>query len=84
MKQCSRCGEILPLSNYNKHNGTKDGLRKKCRDCRNLEMRNYRHTGKTFVNEFDNKQISVLDCTFENLREAYKNRGYKLTKSLIR
>lgn len=79
-KKCSRCHKIKPLSDYNKQSSNKDGLRKKCRDCRNLEMRNYRETGRTTVNEFEAKELVSLDAVFENLKEAYKVKGISLYK----
>lgn len=37
MKRCSHCGKILPVSEFNKHKGTKDGLQYACKECQ-VEM----------------------------------------------
>lgn len=32
-KKCSECGRILPVSEFNKNRGSKDGLQNRCREC---------------------------------------------------
>ena len=33
VKKCSACGQVKPLSEFNKHKGKKDGLQDRCRSC---------------------------------------------------
>ena len=37
MKRCSHCGRILPVTEFRKHKGTKDGLQYACKECQ-VEM----------------------------------------------
>ena len=41
-KQCSRCKQNKPFSNFSKHKNTKDGLQNYCKSC----MSNYQRTPK--------------------------------------
>jgi 5-methylcytosine-specific restriction endonuclease McrA len=43
MKQCSKCKEIKPKSEFNKHN---DGLRPDCKTCRAVYQREWRERNK--------------------------------------
>lgn len=40
-KICYRCHRMLPLSDYNKHNSTKDRLHTQCKDCLKLSSGNF-------------------------------------------
>lgn len=33
-KQCTKCGEVKPVSAFGKHKRAKDGLQSRCRICR--------------------------------------------------
>ena len=41
-KQCTRCLKILPLCEYHKQSDTSDGLRTRCKSCRNIERKKWR------------------------------------------
>lgn len=41
MKQCSKCGETKPLSEFNKFSRSPDGLAYWCRPCHSLYVRNW-------------------------------------------
>ncbi len=41
MKRCSTCGEVKPLSDFNKKSSTKDGLERYCKPCH--KHRNKKH-----------------------------------------
>ena len=40
MKQCPRCGKILPVSEFGKNKNTKDGLQTYCKSCTNQAVKN--------------------------------------------
>jgi len=40
IKQCTKCGQFQPLSEYHKHKKTKDGLAYACKTCCNLQRHN--------------------------------------------
>jgi len=45
-KQCTKCKENKELSDFHKHNGTKDGLYPLCKICRKINDTNYRLKNK--------------------------------------
>ena len=79
-KKCSRCLIRFPIDFYTKHKDSVGGVRHKCRNCRTLEVRNWRATGKTTTNEFEAKSMGSLELIFLNLKEAYKIKGIYLYK----
>ena len=42
MKKCTKCGRILPLSEFGKHRLTKDGLACRCKECARKHAKEYR------------------------------------------
>lgn len=38
-KKCSRCGRVLPVTEFNKKASSKDGLQGQCRECHNESVR---------------------------------------------
>lgn len=45
-KQCTKCNEIKPLSEFNRHSQNKDGRHSHCRHCRQKYMQIYNATPK--------------------------------------
>jgi len=45
-KRCSKCGEIKPLSGFNKNKTQKDGLQSYCKICRCLYDKEYRQNNR--------------------------------------
>jgi hypothetical protein len=41
MKTCSRCKIEKPTSSFNKRSSSKDGLHQRCKECYNIETRNW-------------------------------------------
>ena len=41
LKQCTKCGETKPVSEFNKHNKNSDGLRCQCRVCISSNRKKY-------------------------------------------
>lgn len=38
-KKCTRCGEVLPLTDFSNNKWTKDGLQNRCKKCRSIVRR---------------------------------------------
>lgn len=45
-KRCSRCGEIKPISDFNKNKGGKYGRYSICKDCSKLKFKEYYQSNK--------------------------------------
>lgn len=45
-KACSKCKQILPLSNFGNDSQTKSGLRYRCKNCENKYSRDYKKANK--------------------------------------
>lgn len=66
IKQCIKCKEYKPLTDFNKDNHFDDGLYVKCRECAN-EYRNMRNlvTGYTKKRSID--KVNVTTTNFKNV-----------------
>lgn len=88
-KKCKRCGEIKPISNYSKHNQTKDKRHIYCKECRSIDAKKY------WINYWDKNKKRLLTAAkikrdnnkeehaayrrmlFERNPDLYKNQWYK-------
>ena len=68
MKQCSKCGEQKPLSDFHKKKANKDGLQNACKSCRVFENNNQYIKNKP-------KRLLWQKDYYENNTESVKNRG---------
>jgi len=66
MKQCIKCGEQKPLSEFNKNKSTKDGLQKHCNTCR----LSYRKNNKEKIAKANKKLLSIPENTIKNRQRA--------------
>lgn len=81
MKQCTKCGQLLGESMFNKRADTKDGLRTECKICqRNYNLKYYATSiGKQKHDEYMNTHKKY----YQNYERKYSNRRkelYKLNK----
>lgn len=44
-KQCTKCGEIKPLTEFNRRRMVSSGFRAECRECQKQSTRRYYHEG---------------------------------------
>ena len=84
MKTCGKCNNTKPLSEFCKVGKNDERLRSHCTRCRTIAVRNYRKTGSTTINEFDGIRIYDLNKIYENLKIAYKLKGYSLSKRRLK
>jgi predicted HTH domain antitoxin len=56
-KRCSKCGQVLPITDFNKSKANKDGLQNYCRDCQ-----------KHFAAE-RNKKLSRNESVYQKVKE---------------
>lgn len=75
-KQCSRCGEIKPLTEFHKCSANPDGLRCECKTCVLLDHKNYRQNNHNKIKEGKKRWRKV------NLEKARKwTREWKIVSS---
>ena len=57
-KKCRRCGEVKPLSEYNKDKKNKDGHESKCKKCKLEYMKEYHAKNKEKILEYKKEYYS--------------------------
>ena len=90
-KTCSKCGRELPVTEFNKHNRTPDGLQKWCRECQKEHWHEKhvgvpvkrrsplsRYTDAELLNELKARAKNImLNPTPRDMMQALANLGYK-------
>ena len=56
-KRCTKCSEMKPFSEFGVENAAKDGLKTRCRICRNSQLRDYRKTKEGLISNAYTNQI---------------------------
>jgi hypothetical protein len=51
LKKCSKCKEEVPKTQFNKNRTTKDGLDRRCSQCKKIEASHYESSKKQWVNQ---------------------------------
>lgn len=71
-KRCSKCGQVLPITDFNKSKATKDGLQNYCRDCQkhSAAERNKKLSRNESVYQ---KVKEEEDVKFHNLQKVYSH-----------
>ena len=67
MKRCSHCGRILPVTEFRKHKGTKDGLQYACKECQ-VEM-----TTAAKQKKAEKRKEVIREAQKEVLKEKIRN-----------
>ena len=72
-KRCSKCGRVLPVSDFNKNKKAKDGLQNHCRECHKEMMRQYhiKRTKKELGISLQDKDSHKVASTQKNLTKVY-------------
>ena len=51
MKMCTKCKEVLPLSDFRKQGSTKDGLKYYCKECDDKLAKSYYQRNKNKITD---------------------------------
>lgn len=86
-RRCSKCGRVLPVSEFARRSKSKDGLQYECRDCKKAaKVTSDKNVPLTLSEEPEPKYkpITVHDLTEEDLVAELRYRGWKVvcTKEL--
>ena len=73
MKQCSKCGETKPITEYHRDKNTKDGYVQSCKSCVKIKSQKWLE---------NNRQYNKLKCkqNYNAKPQEYKNRTLKWFK----
>lgn len=83
MKNCTKCGKLKPLTNFNKSNKTKDGHRSRCRECQKQDMKEYRSRNKDVGKEYYEKNKDHILKANKLYRDKNKVEIYKKHKEYV-
>ena len=83
MKNCTKCGTIQPITNFNKSNKTKDGHRSRCRECQKQDMKEYRSNNKEIGKIYYEKNKESILETNKAYREKNKTEIYNKHKEYV-
>lgn len=87
LKQCSRCKQELPISNFYKWKYSKDGLRRECKSCSKLNNQQYYNANKQQIidnvakytelhkDKVQQYQHEYAKNNSDRLKDYYKERG---------
>lgn len=79
-KKCNRCGELLPLTSFNKCKSSKDGYYSICKSCRKID---YMNKGKVSKLSKVYSDVELAKFTPRQLLEELKARGYHGTLKCV-
>lgn len=92
-RKCSRSGQLLPLDQFYRGTGTKDGLSSECRECtklrvnkynkkhrreRNAYMKQYRITQQAHILSYQQEYRKTVGAKYSQCKANAKSRGLVL------
>lgn len=82
MKQCAKCKETKPLTEFNKNKKTKDGFQFRCKLCRNEYYRKYNLENKQKIKQIHQKwREENKEWVKANNKKYYKENKEKIKES---
>ena len=90
-KQCSKCGEIEPLSEFSKNGRQKLGVRAACKSCKSEQQKEYYQNNKEAISERqkkyrqNNKEALNEQSKeyYQNNKEVMKKQGKEISKRIV-
>lgn len=70
MKQCSKCGKWLPISEFHKDRTTKDKLEHRCKQCRKVDGQRYKRRIKNYSRIYQQTHKEQINKYLKNRRET--------------
>jgi tRNA G26 N,N-dimethylase Trm1 len=86
LKKCSHCGRMLPVSEFYKNSGKKDGLSNNCKECAKKMAKTYQRKNREkeegIVEFKSNNPLSAY--TPRELMEEISRRGYDASYTFVK
>lgn len=82
-KKCSKCGRILPVSEFGRHHKTKDGYQPVCRECRSKAQSRKKKAEPAADDKPDLSAFSDAQLWDELKARGWAVTGDKLTKLMV-
>jgi hypothetical protein len=78
MKQCKKCNELKPFTEYSKRTASPDGLQNQCKVCNNAANAKFRNTRPEYKREWDKvnpgvQSKIVIEWTKQNPEQYKRN-----------
>lgn len=74
-KRCTKCGRVLPVSEFNKKANSKDGLQYHCKECQSRLMKEYhkQRRADAVIEKSINESINESPTKEQKLSKVYSN-----------
>jgi len=83
MKRCSRCKNTKPLSEFNKNQSNKDGLRSCCKECKKTTDKKYRQNHKEERQQYTQQHKIDFQQYQKQYYKTLRGHLYRIWKGMI-
>ncbi len=71
-KECSKCKQVKPITEFTKRESAPDGYRGQCKECRRIRARKYWHNHKELCHSWQKKYSQTEKGKVANIRGVTK------------
>jgi len=71
-KQCAKCNEVKPVTEFGKYTRSKDGLKARCKECMRADAKKYNEENRAEVNEYYRAWREANREKIRKARKAYR------------
>lgn len=73
LKECFKCLQAKPLSEFYKHKALRDGCLNKCKECTKSDVKG---NGVKVKNKYDNSEKGLIRVLYKTMKRNNKLRGF--------